>query len=114
MPWVPRKALPGRSATELVGLIRAGEISSREAVDAHIQRIEEVDVRLHAVVVRRFDEARAEADAADLARARGDSLGPLHGAPITIKEQFLVEGTATTFGLPSRASHRAERDGPLV
>ena len=71
-------------------------------VDAHIDRSRRSTERLNAVIARRFDEARAEASAVDAARARGDSLGPLAGVPMTVKEQFDVEGLATTFGLPSR------------
>ena len=41
-------------------------------------------------------------------------MGPLHGVPITIKDQFLVAGTPTTWGLPNQAGHRATEDGPLV
>ncbi len=66
------------------------------------------------MVVSLFDRALDEADAADAARSRGEPLGPLHGVPVTIKEQFLVADTPTTVGLPSRASHRAAGDGPLV
>jgi fatty acid amide hydrolase len=106
--------LAGKSATELVGLIRRGAVSARDVVDAHIARIEQVDATLNAVVVRRFDEARAEAAAADAARAAGRPLGPLHGLPITIKEQFLLEGTPTTFGFEWRRDHRADHTGPLV
>jgi fatty acid amide hydrolase len=103
-----------RSAGELAGLVAGGTVSAREVVDAHIERIEAVDTQLNAVVTRRFTEARAEADAVDAARARGEELGPLAGVPITAKEQFDVEGLATTFGLPSRRDRVAERDGPLV
>ena len=71
-------------------------------LEAHIARIEAVDERLNAVVARRFDAARAEADAVDAARARGETLGPLAGVPMTVKEQFHVKGMATTFGLPTR------------
>ena len=102
------------SAAEIARKIRAKELSAREVVDAQIRRIEEVNPLLNAVVIPLFEQARREADAADTAQLRGDPLGPLHGVPITIKEQFLVEGTATTFGLPSQKHHRAEEDGPLV
>jgi len=57
-------ALPGRSATALAAMIRGGEISALECVDAHIARIEEVNPQLNAVVVKRYDAARAEARAA--------------------------------------------------
>lgn len=102
------------SATEIAKQIKAGILSAREVVEAHIQRIEQVDPQLNAVVVRLFDEARQEAKAADAAQQRGDELGPLHGVPITIKDTLLVKGTPTTFGLPNQRHHKAEKDGPLV
>src|SRR5262249_49918030 len=61
-----------------------------------------------------YDQARAEARAADEQHARGEPLGPLHGVPITIKEQFMLKDTPSTWGLPSQANWRAEADGPLV
>ena len=94
--------------------VASGDLSVRKVVEEHIQRIEEVNPRLNAVVVPLFDRARNEAAAADAARSRGEPLGPLHGVPVTIKEQFLVAGTPTTVGLPGRVSHRAASDGPLV
>jgi Asp-tRNA(Asn)/Glu-tRNA(Gln) amidotransferase A subunit family amidase len=101
-------------AREIARDIAAGELSAREAVAEHVRRIEEANPRLNAVVVLLFDHALGEADAADAARSRGEPLGPLHGVPVTIKEQFLVIDTPTTVGLPSRALHRAAGDGPLV
>ncbi len=106
--------IAGSSATAIARLIRQGEISAREAVEAHIRRIEQVNPRLNALAWARFDAARDEADAADAVRARDEPLGPLHGVPITIKDQFLLAGTPTTFGLRGRAGHRAPDDGPLV
>mgnify|MGYP001611207383 CR=1 FL=1 len=102
------------SATQIAQEIKAGKVSAREVVDAHIGRIEAVNPRINAVVIPLFEEARKGAEAADAAQKRGDALGALHGVPITIKEQFLVKGTATTLGLPSQKDHRAEDDGPLV
>lgn len=102
------------SAGEIAAAFAAGELSAREAVDAAIARIEQVNGALNAVVIPRFDEARAEADAADAARARGDALGALHGVPITIKECFDLAGTESTCGLPSRAGQPATADAPLV
>lgn len=102
------------SASEIAAQIASGDLSAKEVVEAHIARIEAVDGRLNAVVGRRFDEARAEAVATDAAIARGETLGPLAGVPITIKEQFDVTGLPTTFGLPTRRHHLATIDGPLV
>lgn len=102
------------SAAEMARQITSGAISAREAVEAHIARIEAVNPKLNAVVVPLFDQARAEAAAADAARARGERVGPLHGVPITIKEAFDVAGTPTTAGLTHLAGHRAEADAPTV
>ena len=83
------------SATEMAQQIATGALSSSEVVEAHIRRIEEVNPLINAVVVPLFEQARREAKAADTALARGESLGPLHGVPITIKESFDVAGTPT-------------------
>ena len=101
-------------ALELAALIARGDVSAVEVVEAHIARIEAVNPKLNAVVVKRYDAARAEAKRADAKRARGESLGVLHGVPITIKESLDVEGTPSTFGLPARLSHRAEKDDAYV
>jgi fatty acid amide hydrolase len=102
------------SATEIAQKIKAGSLSAGEVVEAHIGRIEAVNPRLNAVVIPLFEAAREQAAAADQAHKRGETLGPLHGVPITIKEQFLVKDTATTFGLTHQKNHRASADGPLV
>lgn len=104
-------------AAELARRIAAGDLSSAEAVDACIARIEEVNPELHAVVFERFDDARREAAEADRIRASGGPggpLGPLHGVPITLKESHHLAGTPSSGGLPARAGHRARVDGPLV
>ncbi len=98
------------SATQMASLIARGEISASEAVEAHIAQIERVNPALNAVVVKRYEAARAEARAADARRKAGADLGPLHGVPVTVKECLGLEGTASTFGLPSRAGHRAAND----
>jgi fatty acid amide hydrolase len=97
-------------AAELGRLIAAGNTSSAEAVDQHIARIEQVNPVLNAMTAERFEHARAEARAADERRRSGAPLPPLHGVPVTIKDCLDVQGMASTFGLPSRANHRAETD----
>lgn len=108
------RKLTEAGAAELALLIASGEISSAEAVERHIERIEEVNPKLNAVVWPLFKRARAEAAEADKARKGADGLGALHGVPITIKDQFEVEGAPSTWGLPSRAGQLAKSDGPLV
>jgi len=106
-------AIVGSSATEIAQKIAAGELSASEVVEAHIQRIEEVNPRLNAVIIPLFEQARAQAKAADEARSRGEALGPLHGVPITIKESFDVAGTVSNMGI-SALSQTAKQDAPLV
>ncbi len=101
-------------AAEQARLIRAKEVSATEAVEACLARIEELNPKLNSVAIPLFDQARREASEADAAVKRKEDLGPLHGVPITIKEQFQVKGQPSTWGLPSRAKELAEQDGPLV
>ena len=102
------------SATELAARIARGDISSAEAVEAHIARIEQVNPALNAVVVKRYDAARAEAQAADERRARGEPLPPLHGVPITMKECLDLAGTPSTFGIQALAQTPATEDGVYI
>lgn len=102
------------SACELASAIAEGTITAREAVEAHIARIERVNAALNAVVVKRYDDARTEAGAVDRRRAAGEALPPLAGVPITVKECLDLAGTSSTFGIPGRASARAVSDNPYV
>ena len=102
------------SATELAARIARGDISATEAVEACIARIEAVNPALNAVVVKRYDAARAEARACDERRARGEPLPPLHGVPITVKEALDLAGTPATFGISSLTKNIATEDGLYV
>lgn len=101
-------------ATRLAELIRAGQVTATDVLDAHIARIEAVDGELNALPVRLFDEARTTAALADDAVRDGCPIGPLHGVPVSIKEQYRVSGTAVTLGLRSRAQAIDDAEGPLV
>jgi amidase len=102
------------STTKIAADLSAGVVSSAELTEEYIQRIERYDDKVNAVVVRRFDEARAEAKAADTAMAAGRLLGPLHGLPITIKESYDLAGTPTTWGFPASADNIASTDSHVV
>jgi fatty acid amide hydrolase 2 len=104
------------SATALARRIREGSVTSREVVEAHISRIEEVNNSLNAVVCDRFSDARKDADAAD-DRVRHDgpeSLPPFHGVPCTIKENVALTGMPNTCGLVARKNVIADCDAPAV
>jgi len=103
-----------RSALELAELIRTGQASAREVVEAHLRRIDEVNPELNAVVVVLADRALAEADEADRRSAAGAKTGPLHGVPVTIKENLDVAGTATTQGVKAFEGMVAPVDATLV
>src|SRR5688500_11948170 len=75
-----------RPATELAALVRSREISARELLDAHLARIDRVNPSLGAIITLDPNGARAAADAADAALARGDAVGPLHGLPVAHKD----------------------------
>ena len=85
------------SATWLAEAIRTRRISSLEAVDACLARIEAVNPALNAVV-RLTEDARERAGDADAALARGELRGPLHGVPFTIKDSLDTAGVVTTAG----------------
>lgn len=92
-------------AVPLALRLRAGEVSAREVVAAHIARIEAVDGRVNAVVTRTFDQAMAQAAAADEAQARGARLGLLHGLPVAHKDLADTAGVRTTYGSPIFAAN---------
>ena len=102
------------SAVELAAMIRDREVSSREVIQAHLERVEAVNPYLNAIVRLLPDQALAAADAADRAVADGTGLGPLHGVPVTVKENIDLAGTPTTQGVPALAEAVAPVDAPQV
>ncbi|HEU4963167.1 MAG TPA: amidase [Bacilli bacterium] len=102
-----------KSATELAHAIRQREVTSTEVVAAFIARIQEVNPSQHALVVERFAEARQAAEELDRLAARGEFVGPLHGVPVTVKENLDVQGLPSTWGLEHRRKHVAQADDPV-
>jgi len=102
------------SALELTDRIRRGETSSREVLHALLGRVEAVNGDLNAIVAILGDEAEKAADSADQAVADGVPLGPLHGVPITVKENIDVAGWPTTHGVPAFAEAVVPVDAPVV
>jgi len=91
----------------------ARKLSALELVDHTIARIEALDARINAVVVRDFERARSAARSADADLARGERR-PLLGIPMTVKEAFNVAGLPTTWGLPLYKDFRPKSDAVLV
>jgi aspartyl-tRNA(Asn)/glutamyl-tRNA(Gln) amidotransferase subunit A len=104
-------------AVTLVGMMQAGEVSAREVVDAHLEVIAERDGvaaagdvwparpaaelgpdDVHAFLVVTAAQARAHADDIDRRRSAGESLGPLAGVPLALKDVMTMRGVPTTCG----------------
>ncbi len=103
-----------RSAVTLAKQIRAGELSSREVVEACLERIEAVNPKINAVVQLAAGRAREEADQLDRDAASGRLHGPLHGVPITLKDSLDTAGIVTTGGTLGRKDHVPQQDAPVV
>ena len=93
--------------------MQARKISASELPEHTIARIEALDQRLNAVVVRDFERAREAAKVADAALARGERR-PLLGVPITIKEAFNIAGLPATWGFPQFKDFVPKEDAVLV
>nr|BFD87458.1 amidase [Streptomyces sp. Xyl84] len=101
-------------AVDLAARIRRGELSAREVVRAHLERIERHNPAVNAIVTLDPEGALAAAAAADERQARGGELGPLHGLPIAFKDTHLTRGMRTTHGSPLFADHVPDEDELLV
>ena len=100
-PWMTHFGDARRVA--LATLIRSRQVSSREVVEAHLDRIEDVNATVNAVTVTLADDALAAADEAD----RVQGTGAFHGVPFTIKENIDCTGSPTTQGVPALADRGA-------
>jgi len=102
------------SAVETARATTSGEISCEAVMDAHVARLRGANPALNAVVVDMTGQALEAARAADVARARGDALGALHGVPVTIKINIDVEGQANSNGAVALAGNIAPGDAPVT
>lgn len=101
------------SVHELVQALRLRTVSPVEVVDTHIQRIEEVNGAVNALVGERFEAARDEARQAEHQIMQGapDALPPLLGVPCTVKEFIGIRGLPQTAGVYANRHRLAPRDG---
>lgn len=102
------------SATTLAKAIRDKKVSSAEVLTAYLQRIEQVNPQLHAVVQLTVETARAQAREADAVLARGEVKGPLHGVPFTVKDTIETVGVVCTSGTKGRESFIPTQDATTV
>jgi aspartyl-tRNA(Asn)/glutamyl-tRNA(Gln) amidotransferase subunit A len=103
-----------QDATVLAALIRTKAVSSREVVQAHLDRTAAVNPKINAVVTLMAEDALKAADAADKAVASGTALGPLHGVPFSIKDALDTAGVLTQRGSRLFAGHVPTADATAV
>ncbi|HSW17108.1 MAG TPA: AtzE family amidohydrolase [Ramlibacter sp.] len=100
---------------ELLAAIATGDMSARQACEAALARIDATDGRVNAFTDRTAARARAEADAIDARRSRGEALPPLAGLPYAVKNLFDIEGVVTLAGSKiNRELPPARQDAVLV
>lgn len=102
------------SATELAQLIRRRVLSPVEITSAVLGRIERLNPRWGAYVAVHAERALGEARAAERAVMAGEPLGPLHGVPVSIKDNLWTAGERTTYGSRLLAEFVAPQDAPSV
>src|ERR1700747_2195853 len=102
------------SAKRLASHLRRRKIGCLELLEHYLKRVERYNPRLNAIIATDFDNARKRARAADRALAKGDTWGPLHGVPMTIKESYDIVGMPTTWGLPELKNNIATKNALAV
>lgn len=101
-------------ATELARMLRQREVSARELLEAHLDRIERVNPAINAIVTLDVDGARADAARADEVLAGGQVLGVLHGLPAAHKDTHATGGMRSTSGSPTLADHVPAQDELVI
>ncbi|MFP5068995.1 amidase [Pseudonocardia nantongensis] len=102
------------TAREQAAALRTRDVSARELLELHLDRIAERNPELNAVVSLDPGRARATAAAADEALASGADPGPLHGLPFAFKDTHDAAGWRTTYGSPLFAEHVPDADELIV
>ncbi len=109
-----KSEIPFLTATELSEKIRSREVSPVEATEAYLERIDALNPTLNSYITVMADEAMAAAQEAEASIASGGYLGPMHGVPVAIKDQFLTRGVLTTAGSNVLRDFVPEEDATVV
>ncbi len=102
------------SASEIASRIAKREISATEVTEHSLQRLQQVNPQINAVVQQMPDAALASARAVDDLLAAGEPAGILAGIPVTIKVNIDQQGFANTNGIRIQQDHMAQQDSPVV
>ena len=101
-------------ARDMIDALRKREVSSKELTEVHLARIKGVNPAINAVVLVDEEGALTTADERDRESARGESRGPLHGLPITIKDSLETAGMVTAAGTEGRSDFVPDEDATVV
>lgn len=102
------------SLIDIIAALVARDVSARELLDHHLERIERLDGPINSVITIETDRARSEASAVDDARSAGRPVGPLAGVPVTIKDAIATAGIRSTGGAVELRDHVPEVDATVV
>src|ERR1700690_459903 len=111
---MPATDLAYTPATDLAALISRRALSPVELMRATLDRIERSQPVLNAFITVAADSAMAAAQAAEEAVQRGDTLGPLHGVPVAVKDLVPTAGIRTTWGSLIFQDHVPDADAVVV
>src|ERR1700744_3714219 len=100
-------------SSRIAQLISSGELSPVEVVQAHLERIAEVNPEVNAIVTL-ADGAMEAAKKAEAAVMSGEQVGPLHGVPFTVKDAIDTAGVLTQRGSPIFKGRVADTDATVV
>ena len=109
-----KQEIPFLSASQLSGLIASKEVSPVEATEAYLDRIGLLDGKLNSYITVTGDQALESARDAERAIASGGYLGPMHGIPVAVKDQFNTAGIRTTGGSNLLWDYVPDEDATVV
>src|SRR5580765_2631499 len=102
------------STTRQAAAVRAREFSAHALLELYGARIERLNTAINAIVTLDLDRAARDAATIDERLARGESVGPLAGIPMTIKDAIAVAGIRSTGGAIELQDHIPAADAPAV
>ena len=106
--------IPFLSASELSRLIEKKEVSPVEATEAYLDRIDSLDFKFNSYITVMREQAMEAARDAEAAIAKGNYLGPMHGVPVAVKDQFWSRGVRSTGGSRFLADFVPDEDATVI
>nr|WP_321464627.1 amidase [uncultured Desulfobulbus sp.] len=103
-----------KQATEIIKMVREKQCSCVDLLEAHLRQVGKYNNKINAIVTLDRERARLQAKEADLAISSGRELGPLHGLPITVKDNYDTEGLTTSKGSSRFMNYIPKKDATVV